>query len=1075
MVFGVLGYRFLFFTVAIASGCIGGPTPEPEQGSRAPGERKLALVCGEDEDGDGIENCAERDDGAEWTDPEQFNGVLVSRAKSCHVRPKCGKIDELFEVSACERSDEELLQSGGWDFDTEDADLCDEGFGFRPGWSDCGEEFQLDTRGYIRLEEYGFHCFGVSGGGEQRGQCGSLYFHKQTEGIVTNGSKGCFFTTAGVYPIRWFYETTNEDERRSLRVSYCYGGEQECTPQEAIPPKMLRPSYSGCIPDSCASEGAECGEIEDGCGGTLDCDRQTGGCTGVETCGGGGEEEEEENRCGCQGPRCCRLGVDSDGDGSEDCEEVADNDGWTDPLVFNGMWASTSDVCHGDPDCTLVDELDEVIACEVSDEELLQYSGWDFESSEMEMCSEAYGFRPGWDSCEDEFQVDARGFIKLDDDGFHCFEVAGPDDGDGRGQCGAVYFDDEEEGVVDGNGRRCFEVAAGVYPIRWFYEATNEASVRALHVLYCFGREERCEPSEAIAPKMLRPFYGGDEELCVADPVEYTCTDLCRCSGGQGPCDDDGECLPGLACGEDNGQRFGAAGDEDRCWAQGCDIDPVGTGCGSPEEPCGYCPEDCINDLDDDQDGSTDCDDAECVGLIYCEPEECHNGIDDNQDGRTDCYDPDCLEDLECSCGNNVRQANSSVVPREGCDDGNNEGGDACSPECVPTVLVVRSENVTLEVPDYAPARVGIDSEGNLLMVWKEDAEDHWEIRARRFSRGGVALDAEDAPIVIADSIGLGWPAEPTVAGVAGGGWVVVWTSDSVDGSGSGVAYRMVAADGETGSVRRANQQTLFGQSSGRVATTDIGFVMVWTDESASGPGEPRARINGRMFDNQGNPLGDEMAVGTANAGDEAQPEVAANGNQWMAVWTNASDRSVRGRRFNGVTAVDLAEFNLGEETHSASVTAMSEQGDYAVAWTGIFEGEPGPGDDLAFATYAMLVLDGETPGSGDGARVVEVADGRPEQFPSVAALYPDVFLVGWQYGPVSQDGDFAIIDMSSGQWPGIPEQSALSDELGGDSNQQNLETTPTADGVWFTWTFDGLGSAQGVSNALMAYLLPAD
>jgi hypothetical protein len=39
-----------------------------------------------------------------------------------------------------------------------------------------------------------------------------------------------------------------------------------------------------CAPTTCDGEGAECGTIDDGCGGTLDC----GGCTSPETCGGGG-------------------------------------------------------------------------------------------------------------------------------------------------------------------------------------------------------------------------------------------------------------------------------------------------------------------------------------------------------------------------------------------------------------------------------------------------------------------------------------------------------------------------------------------------------------------------------------------------------------------------------------------------------------------------------------------------------------------------------------------------------------------------------------------------------------------
>lgn len=49
----------------------------------------------------------------------------------------------------------------------------------------------------------------------------------------------------------------------------------------------------GCAPTTCAALGAECGPVPDGCGGAIDC----GGCEGEETCGGGGER----NRCGSGG------------------------------------------------------------------------------------------------------------------------------------------------------------------------------------------------------------------------------------------------------------------------------------------------------------------------------------------------------------------------------------------------------------------------------------------------------------------------------------------------------------------------------------------------------------------------------------------------------------------------------------------------------------------------------------------------------------------------------------------------------------------------------------------------------
>jgi hypothetical protein len=52
----------------------------------------------------------------------------------------------------------------------------------------------------------------------------------------------------------------------------------------------------------------------------------------------------------------------------------------------------------------------------------------------------------------------------------------------------------------------------------------------------------------------------------------------------------------------------------------------------------------CLNAVDDDGDGLTDCADPECVATGVCETtlETCRNGLDDNRDGKIDCDDPAC-------------------------------------------------------------------------------------------------------------------------------------------------------------------------------------------------------------------------------------------------------------------------------------------------------------------------------------------------------------------------------------------------------------------------------------------------
>ncbi len=68
-----------------------------------------------------------------------------------------------------------------------------------------------------------------------------------------------------------------------------------------------------CSPTTCAAQGANCGSISDGCGGTVDC----GTCTGYDTCGGGGIP----NVCGCRPRTCADVGA--------SCGTVSDGCGGT--------------------------------------------------------------------------------------------------------------------------------------------------------------------------------------------------------------------------------------------------------------------------------------------------------------------------------------------------------------------------------------------------------------------------------------------------------------------------------------------------------------------------------------------------------------------------------------------------------------------------------------------------------------------------------------------------------------------------------------------------------------------------
>jgi Lamin Tail Domain len=89
-----------------------------------------------------------------------------------------------------------------------------------------------------------------------------------------------------------------------------------------------------CVPTTCADEGANCGTISDGCGVTLNC----GTCTAPQTCAGGGTA----NVCGCTPTTCADESAEC-GTIDDGCGGTLDCGGCTTPQTCGG--GGTDNVC----------------------------------------------------------------------------------------------------------------------------------------------------------------------------------------------------------------------------------------------------------------------------------------------------------------------------------------------------------------------------------------------------------------------------------------------------------------------------------------------------------------------------------------------------------------------------------------------------------------------------------------------------------------------------------------------------------------------------------------------------------
>ncbi len=222
-----------------------------------------------------------------------------------------------------------------------------------------------------------------------------------------------------------------------------------------------------------------------------------------------------------------------------------------------------------------------------------------------------------------------------------------------------------------------------------------------------------CDSSSECADGLKCRFNVGaeygfeDPELDICDcPADSEngggsfCSEACPCEAGQGDCDDDSECAPGLRCFSDIGASFGLDPDDDVC-AVCPPSDAVGTieFC-TPECPCdigqGDCDddEDCDSGLscfsnvgtdfgfeDPDTDVCSDCPPASQVGGSSFCSEECPC-----ETGEGDCdSDQDCAPGLTClsNVGTEFGYDDPDLDVCSGCPPPSSAGGlDFCSPEC---------------------------------------------------------------------------------------------------------------------------------------------------------------------------------------------------------------------------------------------------------------------------------------------------------------------------------------------------------------------------------------------------------
>lgn len=460
--------------------------------------------------------------------------------------------------------------------------------------------------------------------------------------------------------------------------------------------------------------------------------------------------------------------------------------------------------------------------------------------------------------------------------------------------------------------------------------------------------------------------------------------------------------------------------------------------------------------------------------------------------GEGSCAGGTCVV---AGCGDGVREVGPEPA-REGCDDGNDLPDDACAPGCTPAVVVVSSRAAGEDWPAGPAASAGVDGLGQTLFVWQAltladpslaGSEPTQAVHARGYDEMGVPLLEADTPLILDGDVGAGWDAEPTVAGLRDGGWVVAWTAPERDGDLGSIAYRVIAPDLTVGDVVVLGGAAIGQQHGPRVAAFDDGFALVYRDESP-------AILDGPPSHSQVVLHVDATAatcaggVVSSRGADHGQPAIATKADGLLVVWTDGGalppllDEVPRivGRRYDaGGCSVDGSPFfisdpapapvPLGDVASAAfegGVAALAG-GDYAVAWVDrSFDARGDIRVTRVSATGAPL--------DGTGSMLVAAEPLTAERLPSLAPAPGGGFVVAYQRSAIGRDVLRDVVLLSVG-FPLAPEAPLLADHLSVDGLEQDAAIVASPTGFWVTWSDDGaLGDADAF-RSFLAYHLPLD
>uniref|UniRef100_UPI0010F697F4 cadherin-like domain-containing protein n=1 Tax=Pseudomonas sp. D(2018) TaxID=2502238 RepID=UPI0010F697F4 len=310
----------------------------------------------------------------------------------------------------------------------------------------------------------------------------------------------------------------------------------------------------------------------------------------------------------------------------------------------------------------------------------------------------------------------------------------------------------------------------------------------------------------------------------------------------------------------------------------------------------------------------------------------------------------------------------------------------------------VRVNSTTLSDQSY-PAISGLADGGYVVswMSWSQDGSNYG-IYVQRYAADGSAQSGE----VQVNSTTLGDRRFPTVTGLSDGGYVVSWQSAGQDGSSWGIYAQRYTADGSAvGGELRVNSTMVSAQQQPTISgLADGGYVLSWMSNGQDGSGYG---IYAQRYAADGAAVGGEVQVNRTTLNSQEQPTISslADGGyvvSWISFGQDGSNGGIYAQRYASDGAAVGGEVRVNNTTFDSqqqpTISGLLDGG-YVVSWASA--GQDGSGWGIYAQRYA-------TNGAAVGGEVrVNSTTLNHQEQPMISGLADGGYVVSWM--SFDQDG----------------------------------------------------------------------